>query len=76
MDYYPKYALGADLRPHLVVRKMLQFLGDTKDAWANAFWFASANGYLERKAPKELLITYPDRVLKAAEFEALGVQHG
>lgn len=76
-DLYPAYALdwkhGA--KPLPVMRKVLEMFRD-KDDWQKAFWFGSVNSYLKNKMPKELLQSHPEEVLKAAEFEASGVQHG
>jgi hypothetical protein len=77
VDLYPLYALelkkGA--KPLPIVKEVLQVLGE-KDAWQKAFWFGSVNTYLRDKMPKELLKSKPQEVLRAAEIEASGVQHG
>ena len=57
------------------MKKVLQVLAE-KDDWQKAFWFASVNSYLRNKMPKELLKSKPQGVLRAAEIEASGVQHG
>ena len=76
-DLYPVYAL--DLRkgakPLPVMEKVLKALAD-KDDWQKAFWFGSINAYLHNKMPKDLLKSKPEEVLRAAEAEAVGVQHG
>jgi hypothetical protein len=76
-DLYPIYALefkeGA--RPLPVMEKILSVLAD-KDDWQKAFWFGSVNSYLHNKMPKDLLKLKPQEVLRAAEIEAAGVQHG
>ena len=41
-----------------------------------AFWFSNVNTYLKNETPKELLKSKPQEVLRAAEIEAAGVQHG
>ena len=76
-DLYPSYALDwkEGAKPLPVVSKILKLFGD-KDDWQKAFWFGSANSYLKNKMPKDLLKLHPEGVLKAAELEALGVQHG
>jgi hypothetical protein len=77
VDLYPLYALelkeGA--KPLPIMKKVLQVLAE-KDDWQKAFWFASVNSYLRNKMPKELLKSKPQEVLRAAEIEASGVQHG
>jgi hypothetical protein len=77
IDLYPLYALelkeGA--KPLPIMKKVLQVLAD-KDDWQKAFWFGSVNTYLKNKMPKDLLKSKPQEVLRAAEIEASGVQHG
>ncbi len=77
VDLYPLYALelkeGA--RPLPIMEGLLKILAE-KDAWQKAFWFGSMNSYLKNKMPKELLKSKPEEVLRAAEIEARGVQHG
>jgi hypothetical protein len=77
VDLYPLYALelkkGA--KPLPIMEKVLQVLAD-KDDWQMAFWFGSVNTYLRNKMPKELLKSEPQKVLRAAEIEASGIQHG
>ncbi len=76
-DLYPIYALefkdGA--RPLPIMERILHIFGD-KDDWQKAFWFGSVNSYLHNKMPKDLLRSKPQEVLRAAEIEAAGVQHG
>jgi hypothetical protein len=55
--------------------ELLSVLAD-KDDWQKAFWFGSVNSYLQNKMPKDLLKSKPQEVLRAAEIEAAGVQHG
>ncbi|MDE1176345.1 MAG: hypothetical protein PW789_07015 [Edaphobacter sp.] len=77
VDLYPLYALELQggAKPLPVMEKILGVLQD-KDDWQKAFWFASPNSYLKSKAPKDLLKSKPQDVLRAAETEASGVQHG
>jgi len=70
---YPEFKEGA--RPLPVMEKVLSVLAD-KDDWQKAFWFGSMNSYLHNKMPKDLLKSNPQEVLRAAEIEAAGVQHG
>jgi len=76
-DLYPLYALelteGA--KPLPIMERVLDVLRE-KDDWQKAFWFSSMNTYLKNKMPKELLKSKPQEVLRAAEIEAAGVQHG
>ena len=77
VDLYPLYALelkeGA--KPLPIMEEVLSILRD-KDDWQKAFWFGSVNTYLKNKMPKELLKSKPQEVLRAAEIEAAGAQHG
>ncbi len=76
-DLYPLYALelkeGA--KPLPIMEKLLKVLAEKND-WQKAFWFGSMNSYLKNKMPKDLLKSKPQEVLRAAEIEAGGVQHG
>jgi hypothetical protein len=76
-DLYPSYALDwkQGAKPLPVMRKILELFAD-KDDWQKAFWFGSVNSYLGDRMPKDLLQSHPEDVLKAAEVEAVGVQHG
>ena len=78
VDLYPLYALDRDqeFRPLPIVREVLELFGDKKSAWETAFWFASVNSYLKNKKPKDVLRSAPEAVLKAAQAEVVGVQHG
>jgi hypothetical protein len=77
-DLYPLYALDPDqeFRPLPVVAEILGLFGEGKTGWETAFWFASVNSYLNNMKPKDMLRSNPDEVLKAAQAEAIGVQHG
>jgi len=76
-DLCPLYALelteGA--KPLPIMESVLKVLRG-KDDWKKAFWFSSVNTYLKNETPKELLKSKPQEVLRAAEIEAAGVQHG
>jgi hypothetical protein len=76
-DLYPLYALELNrgAKPLPIMERILKALKD-KDDWQKAFWFSSVNTYLNNKSPKELLKSKPQEVLRAAEIEAAGVQHG
>jgi hypothetical protein len=78
VDLYPLYALDRDqeFRPLPIVGKILGLFGDKKSGWETAFWFASVNSYLKNKKPKDMLRSNPEGVLKAAQAEVAGVQHG
>jgi len=76
-DLYPLYALDLEssFKPLPIVADILQLFTD-KDSWQIAFWFGSLNSYLDDKMPKDLLLSDPQSVLRAAEDEAAGLQHG
>ena len=76
-DYYPLYALdpGDGYKPYAAIATVISTL-KSKDAWGLAFWFASLNGYLGGKRPQDLIATDPEQVLRAAEDEAAGLNHG
>lgn len=76
-DYYPLYALDPlnSYRPYPALRNALRILA-RKDGWGLAFWFASVNGYLKNRCPKDMLASDPALVVRAAETEAAGLLHG
>ncbi len=47
-----------------------------RNGWEIAFWFAGVNSYLGGHAPKDIVASQPEAVLKAAMTEATGLQHG
>jgi hypothetical protein len=77
VDLYPSYALdhSSGVRPFPDMTAILAMLAD-KDEWQKAFWFESPNSYLNNRQPKSLLRSQSKDVLRAAEIEAVGVQHG
>jgi len=77
-DLYPLYALDRKhgFRPVPVIAQILNVFDGTKDEWEMAFWFESLNSHLSGKKPKDLIATKPEAVLKAAQVEAAGLQHG
>ena len=77
LDLYPAYALDwtQGAKPLPIMTEILKLFSD-KDNWQKAFWFGSLNSYLKNRMPKDLLKTHPKEVLRAAEIEAIGVQHG
>jgi hypothetical protein len=76
-DLYPFYALdpGAGLRPLEIMTDILKVFAN-RTGWQIAFWFASLNSYLNDKMPKDLLLSEPENVLRAAQMEIIGLQHG
>ena len=78
IDYFPQYALSPqnNYRPLSIVGEILEVFNGSKDGWGMAYWFASINGYLDDRAPQDLILTDPQLVLKAAKVAAIGVCHG
>lgn len=77
-DYFPSYALdpATGYRPVRELAKVLAVFKGRKDDWGLAYWFASINGFLGGKRPRDLLSASPDRIVAAAEDELAGVAHG
>jgi hypothetical protein len=66
-EYFPSFQF-LDGKPHPTIKKVLKVLPDTMSAWQKAFWFVSTNGWLDDRAPAEMLNDAP-AVLAAAEHE-------
>jgi hypothetical protein len=77
-DRYPAYQFENGV-PKKVIAEILEHLSPSDSAarsnpdreppyseWATAFWFAAANGWLEAKAPVELIDLDPMAVVTAA----------
>ncbi|QEZ46782.1 hypothetical protein [Cupriavidus oxalaticus] len=49
VDYFPGYGLdaGAGWQPFKGLRTVLEVFGDARDGWGLAYWFLSANSFLE-----------------------------
>ncbi len=77
-NYYPGYALHpeAAYRPIKGLAPILKRFEGELDEWDIAIWFASINGFLGGRAPKDLLLSAPDKALAAAEDEMAGILHG
>lgn len=78
VERFPIYLLDPDdgFRPRPVVRKILDAFGDQWTDWELANWFASANGYLEGKAPMDCLSGPSEMLIKAAKAAAGNYLHG
>lgn len=78
IDYYPGFALdaGENYRPFKALKDVIQLFGERKSAWGLAYWFASANSFLDGKRPQDLLANEAAQVLAAAQDEMLEVAHG
>jgi len=67
-EYFPAFQFREG-RPHPTVKKALAALPARLSSWQRAFWFVSTNGWLDDKAPADVL---DDRqsVVTAAERES------
>jgi hypothetical protein len=66
-EYFPAFQLR-DGRPHAAIKKVLAALPDSLSSWQRALWFVSTNGWLDDKAPIDLLDDV-DAVVAAAAHE-------
>jgi hypothetical protein len=78
IDYFPGYGLdpGTGYRPIKTLSKVLRVLGENKDDWGLAYWFASVSSFLGGMRPQDMLAHQPERVVAAAEDELAGALHG
>ncbi len=66
-EYFPTFQFR-DGRPHPTVKKALAELPDTLSPWQRALWFVSTNGWLDDKAPADVLDDH-NAVVEAAKRE-------
>lgn len=66
-EYFPAFQLREG-RPHPTIKKALATLPPQLSSWQRAFWFVSTNGWLDDKAPADVLDD-PQSVVAAAERE-------
>jgi len=66
-EYFPAFQFR-DGRPHPTVKAALGALPENFTAWQQAFWFVSSNGWLDDKAPANML-DQPEAVIAAATRE-------
>ena len=78
VDYFPDYGLDRDanFRPLKAMARVIEALGEHKNAWGTAYWFLSANSFLGGKRPQDLIAVAPEDVIEAARDEVAGVAHG
>jgi hypothetical protein len=78
IDYFPIYGLDENTgyRPYAALKEIIAVLAACKDGWGMAYWFASLNGRLDARAPKDVLRSDAERVLAAAKIEVAGITHG
>lgn len=76
-DLFPAYALDPKngWTPYPALARILAIFDGKKSPWGCAFWFEGVNGFLDGKAPKDVLATDPDRVIQAAAREIEPVAH-
>ncbi|OON39745.1 hypothetical protein BTJ39_11945 [Izhakiella australiensis] len=74
-NLYPRYCLDLAYQPLSVVKEVLEVFADSKSGWALAYWFGTANGWLNGKKPKDLL-SDKAALLRAAQAENEGALHG
>ncbi len=74
--HFPLYGLAKDpLRPNPALKHVLDTLA-FNDPWQTAFWFHSANSYLDGRQPQEVLAIEPNKVVAAAREQANWVPNG
>jgi hypothetical protein len=66
-DYFPAFQFR-DGEPHPAIASVLKKLPTTMTPWQVAFWFVSANGWLDGDAPRNRLDEI-DGIIEAAERE-------
>ena len=64
-DLFPAFQF-ADGQPLPIIQKILEVLPEDLTPWQTAFWFQSANGWLDGKTPQKCL-TKESEVIYAAE---------
>ena len=64
-DLFPAFQF-ADGQPLPIIQKILEALPEDLTPWQTAFWFQSANGWLDGKTPQECLKNESE-VIYAAE---------
>ena len=68
-EHFPAFQFRDDGRPRPAVRAVLAALPHRLTPWQRAFWFVSTNGWLDGKAPADVL-GHAEAVVAAAEHEA------
>lgn len=78
IDYFPAYGFDQQdtFRPLTSMAKVIETLGQSKDSWGLAYWFASSNSFLGGQRPQDLLAVDPEAVVAAAMDELNGALHG
>ena len=68
--------LQQKLKPYNAMAEIMTIFGTEMSGWGCAFWFEGVNGFLGGKAPKELIATNPELVIKGALLEMHPIMHG
>ena len=78
VELFPAYGLdpSSGYRPLRELAEIIKILGEKKDAWGMAYWFASLNGFLGGTRPQDVLTKEPRRVIAAAAQEIEDIVHG
>lgn len=78
VELFPAYGLDPSIgyRPLKELTEIIRILGEKKDAWGLAYWFASLNSYLGGRRPQDVLAQEPRCVIAAAADEAAVIVHG
>jgi hypothetical protein len=78
VELFPAYGLdpSSGYRPLKELAEIIRILGEKKDAWGIAYWFASLNSFLGGTRPQDVLTQEPRRVIAAAADEVEDVVHG
>lgn len=78
IELFPAYGLDHQNSYHPLpeISKIIETLGQSKDGWGLAYWFASANSFIGGRRPQDLLVMDPEAVVAAAADEADGFMHG
>lgn len=75
-NLYPRYCLDEAFQPLDIVKEILDIFDNKKSGWSLAFWFGTGNSWLGGDKPKDVLNGDRDRLLRAAQAEKDGIQHG
>ena len=73
-ERFPLYEFGSDLTPLPVLKEILSEIGPIR-GWRFAVWIASANTWLDGRAPRECLTKEFQAILEAAKYYN-DVSHG
>ncbi len=75
-NLYPRYCLDDGYQPVAVIKNILDLFDNSKSGWSLAFWFGTANSWLDGAKPKDVLTGDKSRLLRAVQAAIDGIQHG